>query len=63
MDRKNRIKKEIILTEKSAENFVKRANESVKKRHTQDISEQMKITKAIIKKSKLKLNQNDKKLY
>lgn len=46
----------MILTGKSAENFVKKANESVKNRKTVDISEQMKITKAIIKKSKLKLN-------
>ena len=46
----------MILTGKSAENFIKKANENIKNRKTVDISEQMKITKAIINKSKLNLN-------
>ena len=46
----------MILTGKSAENFIKKANENLKNRKTVDIVKRMTIAKAIIKKSKLNLN-------
>ena len=43
----------MILIGNSAKNFIKKANESLKNRSQLDISEQIKITKSIIKKSQL----------
>lgn len=47
-----------ILTGKDAENFIKKAEESYKNRGSIDFSEQIKINKKILSKSKNKLNED-----